>query len=133
MAVKLRQPGPQATAVITTVAVLSCVLAAPVLAAPERGLLCEAATRPDHTVSTTELTATPVSSSDEALEGHLLKPRTKAAVRGVFSGRMPADQNESDGTEDLEANEAVVAEPRLPGPPEHKRPVYKRQMYRRDI
>ena len=60
MAVKLRQPRQQVIAASAASLALAGLLAAPVLAAPERGLLCDDSTDPALAVSPSELTATPV-------------------------------------------------------------------------
>lgn len=132
MAVTLRQPGQHAFAASATALVLAALLAAPVLAAPERGLLCDDNTVQALDISPDELTATPVSNSDELLENHLLKPQTKAAVRGAFPNETSGDEGKID-TAETEVNETGVPEPGIHSASEQKRAVYKRPMYRRDI
>ena len=132
MAVTLRQPRQQVVAASATALVLAGLLAAPVLAAPERGLLCDDTTPPSLDVSPHALTATPVSNSDELLESHLLRPRAKAAARGAFPDGASGDDGKID-TVESEVKEAVVPGPGIRSTAEQKRAVYKRPMYRRDI
>ena len=132
MAAKLRQPRQQVIAATATMFALAGLIAAPVLAAPERDLLCDDSTDALLAVSPIELTATPVNNSDELLESHVLRPRTEAAVRGAFSHEVPGDDAEIEAQE-AEANEAAVPDPGAHSALESKRPVYKRHMYRRDI
>ena len=130
MAAKLRQPRQNATAAAAATLALAGLLAAPVLAAPERDLLCDGS--PDPALFPIELTATPVNNSDELLEGHVLRPRTKAAVRGAFSNEAHGEDSEIDGLV-VDADEADVSDPGVQSTSKSKRPVYQRQMYRRDI
>lgn len=132
MAAKLRQPGQQAIVASAAAIALAGLLAAPVFAAPERGLLCDASADPSITVTPGALTATPVNNSDDLLEDHLLRPRTKAAVRGAFPEDAPVDEGKID-TAEGDASEAALPEPGAHSTTQQKRPVYKRQMYRRDI
>ena len=132
MAVTLTQPRHRINVASTAALLLAGMLAAPVLAAPERGLLCadDGSETPAYTA--TELSVTPVSSSEEMLQDHLLRPRAKAAVRGAFSEEAPEEEAAVDGEEPA-AEEPAVADPGLHSASEQKRPIYKRQMYRRDI
>ena len=131
-AVMLTQPR-QRTHVATTVSLLLAgMLAAPVLAAPGRVILCEDDGSQPSDLTATELSATPVNSDEEMLQGHLLGPRTESAARGAFADEVPDDDDVIDG-EEPEADEPVVADPGIPSASKQKRPVYKRQMYRRDI
>ena len=133
MAVKLRQPRRKFHAANAVALVVASVLAAPVVAAPERGLLCDASAAPALAISESEFTATTVSNSDELLADHLLKPGAKAAVRSAFASEASGDDKEIDEAES-EAREAVLSEPGVQSAAEQrKRPVYRRQMYRRDI
>lgn len=132
MAVKLRQPRQHVFAAGSALVALAALLATPVLAAPERDLLCADSADSALALSSLELAATPVNSSDELLENHLLRPRTNAAVRGAFSNQDLGDDGEVDVVE-VEANEAAAPDPAVQSASERKRPVYRRQMYRRDI
>ena len=128
----LTQPRQRINVVTTASLLLAGMLAAPVLAAPDRGLLCEADTDLKSDLTATELSVTPASNNDELLQGHLLKPRAEAAARGAFAQDAVADEDVVEGEEPA-AEEAVVAEPGIPSASERKRPIYERQMYRRDI
>jgi len=129
----LTQPRQRTNVVTTAALLLTSVLAVPVLAAaPERALLCEDDGGQTVSLTAEELSATPVSSSEEMLHGHLLKPRTEAAVRGAFAKETPDGDDVIDG-EAPEADESVAADPAIHSASKQKRPIYKRQMYRRDI
>lgn len=132
MAVTLRQPGQHVIAASAAALALAGLLAAPVLAAPERGLLCDDSTDSALTVSTSELTATPVNSSDKLVENHLLRPNTKAAVRGAFPEDTP-DADSDAPVPDADTTDTVAPESGIRSTPETGQSVYKRQMYRRDI
>jgi hypothetical protein len=131
MPVQLTQPRQQIAAA-TAVILLAGILAAPVLAAPERDLMCSEDAGFSPALSATELSAIPVSSSEEMLENHLLKPRAEAAVRGAFAEQAEEDEAGSEA-EEIDTDESVVSEQGIPRASEGKRPIYKRQMYRRDI
>ena len=95
--------------------------------------LCDASAAPALAISESEFTATTVSNSDELLADHLLKPGAKAAVRSAFASEASGDDKEIDEAES-KAREAVLSEPGVHSAAEQrKRPVYRRQMYRRDI
>ena len=110
------------------VLLLVCLPALPVLAAPVFDARCPESSAPTLEVPEADLVARPVSSSDEALEGHLLERRIEAAARSVFA---------EDEAEEPETEEAVSEEP----PAEAGGPTasgqepspFRRQMYRRDI
>jgi hypothetical protein len=116
----------------TAVLLLAGLLAAPVLAAPEHKLLCEEDADMALELTVTELSAIPVNSNEEMLQGHLLKPRTEAAARSAFAEESIDTEDVLD-SEELEADEPVVADPGIPSASKQKQPIYKRQMYRRDI
>ena len=120
--------------VATTAALLLAgLLAAPALAAPEHKLLCEEDADLALELTVTELSAIPVSSNEEMLQGHFLKPRTEAAARSAFAEESIIDTDEVVDSEELEAEDPVVADPGIPSASKQKQPTYKRQMYRRDI
>ena len=123
----------QRTYVATTAALLLVgILAAPALAAPEHDLLCDDDSDMVPALTVTELSATPVSSSEEMLQDHLLKPRTDAAVRSAFAEES-IDTDEVVDAEEQDVEEPAVADPGIPSASKLKRPIYKRHMYRRDI
>ena len=126
------QPMQRTYVATTAVLLLAGVLAAPALAAPEHRLLCEDDTDLSLELTVTELSATPVNSNEEMLQGHLLKPRSDAAARSAFA-KESIDTDEVVDSEELNAEEPVVADPGIPSASKQKRPIYKRQMYRRDI
>ena len=128
----LIQPRQRINVATTAALLLAGMLAAPVLAAPERALLCDDDGGQTLDLTAIELSATPVNNSEELLRGHMLKPRTEAAARSAFAEETPDDNDVVDG-EEPEANEPVVPDPGIPSASQLKRPVYKRQMYRRDI
>ena len=130
MAVRPRQPQQGTTAAAAAALVLAGWFAAPVLAAPGYDLLCDEGHDATLEVAERELSATPVSTSDELLENHLLKPRVEATAREVFSeGDQSADADDSGETE---ADDAPV-EAVIPSVPNAEMLRIKRQMYRRDI
>ena len=124
----------QRNCVATTAALLLAgMLAAPALAAPEHKLLCEEDADLALELTVTELSAIPVNSNEEMLQGHFLKPRTEAAARSAFAEESIIDTDEVVDSEELEAEDPVVADPGIPSASKQKQPTYKRQMYRRDI
>jgi hypothetical protein len=123
----------QRTYVATTAALLLAgMLVSPALAAPEQSLLCEDDGNISLELTVTELSATPVNSNEEMLQGHLLKPRTDAAVRSAFTEES-IDTDEVVDSDEVDVEEPVVADPGIPSASKLKPPIYKRQMYRRDI
>lgn len=131
MAVRPRQSGQGITAATTAGLVLLAWLSAPVLAAPDRDVLCE----DDELtlgVSATELTATPVNNSEELLDDHLLKPRAESAVRSAFANDTEdAEEAEPESVE--EEDDVLVEKPAVPSAFGREPSPFKRQMYRRDI
>ncbi len=132
MASTLTQPRHRINVASTVALVLAGMLAAPVLAAPERGLLC-AEDANSTALTATGLSITPVNSSEEMLEDHLLRPRAEAAARGAFAEEAPEDKGMIDVEEPDLVDEAAIADPAVQSASKPKRPIYKRQMYRRDI
>jgi hypothetical protein len=133
MADMLTQPRDRINVASTVALLLAGTLAAPVLAAPERGLLCAEDASSTTVFASTELSVTPVNSSDEMLEDHLLRPRAKSAARGAFAEEAPENQGLIDVEEPDLVDEATIADPAAQSASKPKRPIYKRQMYRRDI
>ena len=131
-AVMPTQPRQRTNVATTALSLLAGLLAAPVFAAPERVLLCDENDGQGLALSAIELSVTPVSSSEEMLQDHLLKPRTDAALRNAFADES-ADEGDIVEREEPEVDEPVAADPGVPSVSKQKRPVYKRQMYRRDI
>lgn len=131
MAVRPRQSGQGMTAATTAGLVLLAWLSAPVLAAPERDVLCD----DDELtldVSATELSASPVNNSDELLGDHLLKPRAESAVRSAFAD--DTEEVEEADPESSEVEDDVLDEtPVVPSAFGREPSPFKRQMYRRDI
>ena len=131
MAVRPEEPRKATTAVATAGLVMAAWLAAPVLAAPERDLLCDESAAPELDLTATELTARPVNNSDKLLENHLLKPNTESAARSAFAKETPVDvEVEEQGEDDADA---LATESLLPSASDREQSPYKRQMYRRDI
>jgi hypothetical protein len=128
----LTQPRQRINVATTAALLLAGMLAAPVLAAPERGLLCQADDDLTTAFTAPELTVTPVNSTEERLRDHLLRPDAKAAARSAFAEEAPGGERVIDG-EKPEADDTVAADPDIQSTSEQKRPIYKRQMYRRDI
>jgi hypothetical protein len=120
-------------AINTTAAalLLASLAGVPVLAAPELDLRCDEHSEPNLDVSATALTATPVSSNEELLQQHLLRPRTESAVRGAFVEQEPV-QHAAD-TQDNEVSEKESDEAELKNAADRKVSSYRRKMYRRDI
>lgn len=133
MADTLTQPRHRINVASTAALLLAGMLAAPVLAAPERGLLCAEDSGSTSAFTSTELSVTPVNSSGEMLEDHLLKPRAKAAARGAFAEEAPEEEGLIEVEEPDLIDEAATADPAVRSASKPKRPIYKRQMYRRDI
>ena len=131
MAVRPKEPRQVTTAAVTAGLVMAAWLAAPVLAAPERDLLCAESMAPNLDLSATELTATPVNNDDELLENHLLRPNTESAARSAFAEEdAEAAELDEDGEADVDS---LATESILPSASDREQSPYKRQMYRRDI
>ena len=122
----------QAINVAAAVLLLASLAGVPVLAAPERDLLCdEHASEPNLDVSATALTANPVNSNEELLQQHLLRPRTESAVRGAFVEQEPSQEDADTRRDAISENESDEAE--LANDSDRKVSSYRRKMYRRDI
>jgi hypothetical protein len=132
MAETLTQPRHRINVASTVALLLAGMLTAPVLAAPERGLVCAENGNSTTAFTATELSVTLVSSSEEMLEDHLLRPRAKAAARGAFAEETAEDKGLID-VEEPDLDEPAIADPAVQSASKPKRPIYKRQMYRRDI
>jgi hypothetical protein len=131
MAVRPEKPGQGTIAVTAAALVLTGLIAAPVLAAPERDLQREEDVTPNLSLSATDLTATPVNSSEELLKDHLLRPRADSAARAAFADEVAEESAEEESAE--ESIDAVATKPLVPSASENEPSPYKRQMYRRDI
>jgi len=129
MTVRPEKTGQGTIAATAAALLLTGLIMAPVLAAPEPD--CDESSTPNLTVSATDLTATPVNGGKELLKNHLLKPRAESAVRTAF-----ADENAEADVEDEAAEEPVdslTPEPIVPSVSDSQPIPIKRQMYRRDI
>ena len=131
MAVRLKEPRQTINVAATAALLLVGLVTAPVLAAPDRALICYDAQQANLDIGAAELTATPVSNSDELLESHLLKPRAKSAARGAFAEQAETNDAEDPNTE--VAEEGAASEPGIHSASDRKLMPLKRQMYRRDI
>lgn len=130
MAVRPRKPQQGTTASAAAAFVLAGWFAAPALAAPDHDILCDESHDATLEVTERELSATPVNTSEELLENHLLKPRVEATAREVFS-EIDEDAD-GDDPDKSEADDAPV-ESVIPSLPNAEMLRIKRQMYRRDI
>ena len=108
---------------------LALLAAPPVVAAPDIDTRCDESSESILDASATELSARPASSSDEALEGHVLEQRLEAATRSVFA----EDSAESTEVEDTSAPDAPPSKAGVPTASDREPSAFKRQMYRRDI
>jgi hypothetical protein len=104
-------------------------IASPVLAAPDHDVLCDESHDATLDVSRQALTATPVNSSEELLENHLLKPRVEATARKVFAQEEVQTGEETD----REEMELPRPGPVIQGLSDGEVSPLRRQMYRRDI
>lgn len=131
MAVRLKTLGLNIIAAAAATLVAAGLIAGPALAAPERALMCSDGDAPTIDDAADALLATPVNTSDELLENHVLKPGAQSAARGAF-GDKPSTEPAERG-DDVKADEAAASEPGMHSASERKVSPYKRQMYRRDI
>ena len=128
MAIRPRMPQQGNTAAAAALLLLGWI-AGPVLAAPDHDVLSDENHDATLDVSRQALIATPVNSSEELLENHLLKPRVEATARKVF-----AKEDEQTGEEtDREEMEMPRAGPVIQGLSDGEVSPLRRQMYRRDI
>ena len=139
-----RPQAPRQGNVASTAAVflLASLLAAPVLAASDRGILCDKDREAtldiaehelavvSHEVSDGEI-AEPVATTIESVaDDHLLKPRVEATAREVF---IDVD-SEAETSEPAELNSADDADTRKLRPvTDNKLAPLRRQMFRKDI
>jgi hypothetical protein len=130
MAVRPSKPQRGTTAATAAAFVLAGWFAAPVLAAPDHDLLCDESHDATLEISERELSATPVNTSEELLENHLLKPRVEATAREVFSD--VEESTDADDSNEAESDDAPV-EAVIQSVPNAEMLRMKRQMYRRDI
>jgi len=124
------------------VLVLASLFAAPVLAASDRGILCDKDQGPTLDIAEHELAvvsheagasgnAEPVATSIESVaDDHLLKPRVEATAREVFADGE--DEAESDEVLELDSADDENV-PRLRPVSDNKLVPLRRQMFRRDI
>lgn len=131
MAVRPEKSGQGTIAVTAAALVLAGLIAAPVLAAPQRDLHCEEDATPNLSLSATDLSATPINGSEELLKDHLLRPRADSAARTAFADEVAEESAEEESAED--PIDAVATKPLVPSASETEPSPYKRQMYRRDI
>ena len=108
---------------------LTCLTALPVLAAPIFDTRCDDSAETGLDAAVAELHARTVSSSENALEGHLLEQRIEAAARSAFAD----DEVEETESEDETATETPPAKAGGPTASDREPLPFKRQMYRRDI
>lgn len=145
MAVRPQAPRQGNIASTVAVLVLAGCFAAPVLAASDRGFLCDknreanldiagqalAVTPVSHEVTSNDSVETTATTIDSVAADHLLKPRVEATAREVFaeSASVP---NPEDVLE-VESADDEIAEPRLRRMSENELVPFRRQMYRKDI
>lgn len=126
MALRPHEPTQGTCSATAAVLALTVILAAPVLAAPDRDPNCESDTAPTLTVVETEYTVTPVDRADGALESRLVtRPRTTLTA----DAEEESELKEESGDDAAGSPESASTPPPKAGGPL----VYKRQMYRRDI
>lgn len=129
MAVRPREPRQGNHTAAAALFLLLGWITGPVLAAPDHDVLCDESHDATLEVSRQVLTATPVNSSEELLENHLLKPRVEATARKVF-----AEKDDETGEEtDREEMELTGPGPVIQGLSDGEVSPLRRQMYRRDI
>ena len=143
----VRPQAPRKGSVASTVAVLALAVcfAAPVLAASERGVVCDQNREANLDISGQELAATPASHEvqnnasiepaattiDSVAADHLLKPRVEATAREVFA--ESASDSDTEEVLEVESDDDEVEKPRLHRVSENDLVPSRRQMYRKDI
>jgi hypothetical protein len=124
------------------VLVLASCLAAPALAASDRGILCDKDQEAtldiaghelalaSHEAGDSDIAESVATTIDSVADDHLLKPRVEATAREVFA----------DGESDTEFEEALEVEsddepavPRLHRMSDNELVPFRRQMFRKDI
>lgn len=128
MAVRPKAPQHGNTVTAAAVLVLAGFASAPVLAASDHEILSDENREATLEVSASELTATPVNTSDELLRDHLLKPRVDATAREVFD----EDEDEAEFDEDADGG-SDETDAAIRGLSDSNVVPLRRQMYRRDI
>lgn len=140
MADRLRQPKRGDIAATAAVLVLAGCFAAPVLAAPDRGLGCNdnhaasldvaghELTLTSHEISGDDSPESVAAPIDSVADDHLLKPRVEATARKVF-----ADDDAAQDTEEAKPEGEEVTQIRLRRLSDNELVPFRRQMYRRDI
>ncbi|HSG96360.1 MAG TPA: hypothetical protein VLA11_00010 [Woeseiaceae bacterium] len=131
MALWPRQSAQGWTAAGTAAIVLLAWISAPVHAAPDRDVLCEAS-EPTLGVFATELSVAPVNNSEYLLNEHLLRPRAESALRSAFADD-PKEIKESEPEAREEEGDVLDQKPVTPSAFGREPSPFKRQMYRRDI
>ncbi|MCG8371665.1 MAG: hypothetical protein MJA32_14315 [Proteobacteria bacterium] len=128
----VRPEAPQRGNTLTAGAVLTLagLVSAPATAFPGHEVLSDGSREATLEVSASELTATPVNTSDELLRDHQLKPRVDATAREVFDEDDAEFADEADEADDGGSDETDAA---IRGLSDSKAPPLQRQMYRRDI
>lgn len=119
--------------------------ATPVLAASDRGILCESShnatlevaeyelipRQVSHDVDTSEIADLASSEDDVLAQDHLLKPRVEATVRKVFADSDKESVGEKENDSDIE--EPAIHQLSAPRMTDGHAVPFKRQMYRKDI
>lgn len=145
MAVRPQAPRQGNIASTVAVLVLAGCFAAPVLAASDRGFLCDKNREANLDIAGLELAVTPAShdvTSNDSVESaaatidsvaadHLLKPRVEAAAREVFA--ESASESNPEEVLEVESDDDEIVEPRLRRVSENEAVTFRRQMYRKDI
>lgn len=123
MAARKNQPLHSGFAAIVA---LTSMVAAPVLAAPDRNI-CEETAAPTLDVATTEFSRTTAAEADDAIKllGPTFELASRKEVADEESAPSPADKAAEVGVDSEQKDAAIPADT---GPL-----VHKRQMYRRDI
>ena len=142
MAQRPQAPRQGNVASTAAVLVLASVFAAPVLAASDRGILCDNDQGPTLDIAEHELVVVsheagdsrntePVATTIESVaDDHLLKPRVEATARKVFADGESEAEIDEPADLDSEDDESM---PRLRPVSNNKLVPLKRQMFRRDI
>jgi len=127
MAVRQKQPKQGHIAATAAILVLAGWFAAPVLAAPDRDLLCD-----ENREATLEIKTDTVATTIEAVaDDHLLKPRVAATAREVFADAT--SESETEEAVELKSDDDEADTPRLRPVSDNELVPLRRQMYRRDI
>lgn len=145
MALRPRAPRQGTVASTAAILVLTGCLAAPVLAASDRGLLCDenrkanldiaeqelATVQTSHEVNGDDPVDATATTIDSVAADHLLKPRVEATAREVFA--VTTGESDSEEVLQVDSDDEEVAKPRLRRMSDNKLAPVRRQMYRKDI